>query len=317
MEQHPPAHKHPPLNILITGGCGFIGSNLARHLRAKGHKVTVFDNLSADTKNLPKEVAVIKGDIRERDAVEKAVAGQEYVVHLAAEVSVPRTMEHPELAEQVNVIGTINVLRAAKSAGVKKVVLASSAAVYGNEPHTPTKESERPQPMSPYAISKLALEDYAAFYRAQGLESCCLRFFNVYGPGQLPGTYYAAVIPAFIRKALDGEPLTIFGDGEQTRDFVYVDDVARAIEAALRKGSGVYNVATGKSVSINALAQEIAAATRTQSGASRIEHKPARAGDPRTSLADVSNAKEELGFEAKTQLKDGLRKTVEFFRNKK
>ena len=299
------------MKVLITGGAGFIGSNLATYLLAKGHQVTALDYSAAHVKRLPKGCAFVGADITDKGAIMSAMQDHDAVVHLAAMVSVPETMERPERAEQVNVIGAINVLAAAKAAKAKKVVLASSAAVYGLEPSTPTKESERPQPMSPYAITKLAMEDYAALFASQGLPTVCLRFFNVYGPGQDPSSQYAAVIPAFISRAIAGKRITIYGDGEQTRDFVYVADVCRAIELALAKGAGNINIATERNVSVNGLANEIIRITKSKS---EVVHAAARLGDPRTSLADISKAKKELGFVAMTSLAEGLKRTVEYFK---
>jgi UDP-glucose 4-epimerase len=299
------------MRVLITGGAGFIGSNLATHLLTKEHQVTAFDHSAAKAKRVPKGCAFIGGDVTDQAAVATAVSGHDAVVHLAAMVSVPETMEQPGLAEQVNVIGTINVLAAAKAAGVKKVILASSAAVYGEEPRTPTGEEERPRPMSPYAVTKLTMEDYAQLYAHQGLPTVCLRLFNVYGPGQDPKSRYAAAIPAFINRALKGETLTIYGDGEQTRDFVYVGDVCRAFELALAKGAGCINVASGRSVTINEVARNIVSLMKSKS---TVVHAPARSGDPRKSLADVSKAKRELGFIASTQFSEGLKKTIEYVR---
>jgi len=299
------------MRILITGGAGFIGSSLAAHLLSRGHQVAAFDHSAAKAKRLLKGCVFIGGDVTDPAAVAAAIGGHDAVIHLAAMVSVPETMEHPELAEQVNVIGAINVLAAAKAANVKKVVLASSAAVYGEEPRTPTGEEERPRPMSPYAITKLAMEDYAQLYALQGLPTCCLRLFNVYGPGQNPKSRYAAVIPAFISRALKGETLTVYGDGEQTRDFVYVEDACRAFELALAKGAGSINVASGRSVTINGLAKNIISLTKSKS---TVVHAPARPGDPRRSLADVSKAKRELGFVATTPLAEGLKRTAEYFK---
>lgn len=301
------------MKILITGGAGFIGSNLAAHLLTKGHQVTALDNTATKTKHLPKGCAFINADITNKEAVMTAAQGHDAIVHLAAMVSVPETIEHPERAEIINVIGSINVLAAAKEAKAKKVVFASSAAVYGLEPATPTKETERPRPMSPYAITKLAMEDYAALFASQGLSTVCLRFFNIYGPGQDPTSQYSAVIPAFINRAVKGETITIYGAGEQTRDFTYVADVCRAIELALTKGSGAINIATGKNVTINQLADEILHIINSKS---KIIHAAERPGDPRTSLADISKAKKELGFTASTSLAEGLKQTVEYFKKK-
>lgn len=293
------------MRILITGGAGFIGSNLARYLKTRGHQVTTLDRREGE--GTPHN----KGDILEKEFLKKVIPGNECIIHLAAQVSVPESIAQPEETMRVNVDGSENILAAAKEAGVRKVILASSAAVYGEEPNTPTREEEPLKPMSPYAESKIEMEKLAARYAQEGLATCCLRFFNVYGPRQEPTSQYAAVIPAFISRALKDEALTIYGDGEQTRDFIYIADLCAAIEKALEKGRGSINLASGRTTSINALAKSVITLTGS---ASIIRHEEARAGDPRESLADVTKAKEELGFEATTSFEEGLKETIDWFR---
>lgn len=294
------------MKFLITGGAGFIGSNTARYLLSQGHQVVVLDSCD-DVSLVPKEATLIRADIREFEPMEHAVKGVDVVVHLAAMVSVVESIQNPQLCDAINVLGSRNVLRASLEAGVKRVVLASSAAVYGLEPKTPTTEEQEFAPLSPYAKSKIDMEKHAALYSKQGIDCVCLRFFNVYGPGQRPDSQYAAAIPAFISRAKSRSEITIYGDGMQTRDFVFVEDVARAILAASTKGSGAYNVATGRQITILELAEKIIS---IQESKSKIVHESARQGDPRESLADVSKAEKELGFSAEVELEEGLKKTI-------
>lgn len=294
------------MRILITGGAGFIGSATAKHLKEEGHDVRILDKKKGD---LP-GVEYLEGSITDPAAAKKATEGCDAVIHLAAQVSAPASIQAPEETFHVNVEGSKQVLEAAKQAGAKKVVLASSAAVYGEEPRTPTTEEEPLRPMSPYAESKIKMEELAAEYATSGLPTICLRFFNVYGPGQDPKSKYAAAIPAFITRALAGEEITIYGDGLQVRDFIFVEDVARALERALTTGEGEVNIASGKGITIKELAERIITLTGSQS---RIIHEEPRTGDPRTSLADVSKAAETLAFTATTELEKGLEKTIAFF----
>ncbi len=290
------------MKILITGGAGFIGSHAAAHLRAAGHEVELFD-LADDPARNPAG----SRDIRDPATIAAAVHGCDAVIHLAAQVSAPASLDNPDETLAINVEGSRNVLDAARAAKVQKVVLASSAAVYGLNPHTPTSEEEPFAPLTPYAESKIRMEQLAA---ESPVPTVCLRFFNVYGPGQKADSQYAAVIPAFLTRAKRGETLTIYGDGEQTRDFINVTDVCRAIEQALTTDTGdhlIVNIATGTAVTINQLAQTIIALTKSES---KVEHAPARDGDPRTSLADVTLAKEKLGFTANIGLEEGLRRMM-------
>ncbi|MDW7775657.1 MAG: NAD-dependent epimerase/dehydratase family protein [Methanosarcinales archaeon] len=297
------------MNILVTGGAGFIGSHIAEHFSLAGYDVSVLDNLSTGyLRNLPDSpnITFIRGDICDPEAVEKAVAGKDYVFHMAAMVSVPLSCQHPAEAFQNNTLGTLNVLQSSQTAGVKKVVIASSAAVYGNNPVQPKREDMLPEPASPYAISKLDCEYLARMFNDRGLRTTCLRYFNVYGPRQDPGSAYAAAIPIFMSRAQAGEDLVIYGDGKQTRDFVHVSDVVRANVAAMEHGDGgVFNVATGRSVSINELARTVLEITGSSAG---IVYQPERAGDIRHSSADVSRISE--WWSSGVELGDGLRSIV-------
>ena len=277
------------MNILVTGGAGFIGSHIAGYFAAAGHNVTILDNLSTGyPHNIPKSdnITFMEGDICAQDTVAKAAKGADYVFHHAALVSVPLSCQRPADAFNINTLGTLNVLQASLDAGATKVIIASSAAVYGNNPILPKREDMLPEPASPYAISKLDCEYLARmFYTNHGLRTTCLRYFNVYGPRQDPNSAYAAAIPIFLSRARAGEDLVIYGDGRQTRDFVHVLDVVRANVAAMEHGDGeVFNVATGESVTIRELAETIVDITGTGAG---IVHEDERVGDVRDSRADV------------------------------
>ena len=277
------------MNILVTGGAGFIGSHIAAHFAAAGHSVTILDNrTTGHLRNIPKSdhIAFIEGDICDPAIVAKAAKGADYVFHHAALVSVPLSCQRPADAFNINTLGTLNVLQASLDAGVEKVIIASSAAVYGNNPILPKREDMLPEPASPYAITKLDCEYLARmFYTDNGLRTTCLRYFNVYGPRQDPNSAYAAAIPIFFSRTLAGEDIVIYGDGGQTRDFVHVSDVVRANVAAMEHGDGeVFNVATGSSVTIQELAENIVEITGMRSG---IVHEAKRTGDVRDSRADV------------------------------
>ncbi|MDD2438668.1 MAG: SDR family NAD(P)-dependent oxidoreductase [Methanosarcinaceae archaeon] len=294
------------MNVLVTGGAGFIGSHIAEYFANEGHKVRILDNLETGSlKNIPshKNVEFFKGDIRDKQTVSKALLGIDYVFHEAALVSVPLSCEYPAEAFRINTLGTLNVLQASVTAGVEKFVTASSAAIYGKNPTIPKKESMYPEPVSPYAISKLDTEYLARmFYEEQGLRTTCLRYFNVYGQRQDPKSPYAAVIPIFCEQAKAGKDLIIYGDGKQTRDFVNVRDVVQANIKALEEGDGdFFNVAMGKSVTIQKLAELIIEATDS---ASKIVHAKPRAGDVRDSKADVS--KISSWWRGKIELEEGL-----------
>ena len=295
------------MNILITGGAGFIGSHIAEYFASASHNVTILDNLSTGYPgNIPisDNITFIEGDICNPTTVSAAAKGADYVFHHAALVSVPLSCQRPADAFNINTLGTLNVLQASLDAGAKKVVIASSAAVYGNNPILPKREDMLPEPASPYAISKLDCEYLACMFNTDhGLRTTCLRYFNVYGPRQDPNSAYAAVIPIFLSRARAGEDITIYGDGGQTRDFIHVSDVVRANVAAMEHGDGeVFNVATGMSVTIKELADIIVEGVGSDVS---IVYEDDRAGDVRHSRADV---KKIAGWwRSKIKLKEGLK----------
>ena len=303
--------------VLITGGAGFIGSHLARHF-TKYAEVTVLDDLrSGHASNLEGvRCRFLQGSILDSTALSKAIAGAEEVYHLAAMISVPESVAKPTECAELNTEGTHRVLAAALAAGARRVVLASSAAIYGDNPTVPKLESMPPEPKSPYAETKLAGEQLLEQYRqAHGLGTTSLRFFNVFGPRQDPRSAYAAAVPIFIAKALRNEPIGIHGDGGQTRDFIHVTDIvgALAYAGASKDMAGTYNVGYGQSQSILALAQEIIRLTGSQS---KIQHLPPRAGDVRHSLASTERLLA-AGWKAQSSVSAGLAETVASFRQLK
>jgi UDP-glucose 4-epimerase len=305
------------LNInLVTGGAGFIGSHLVRGLLDRGNRVRVLDNLSTGSKaNLAGlDIDFIEGDIRDAAVVQESIKDVEAVFHLAAFISVAGSMEDPVTCYAANLNGSLNVLMQASRAGVRRVVLASSAAIYG-ESESPVAENHPPNPLSPYAASKLAMEQAAKlFSQSFNLETVCLRFFNAYGPRQSPDSPYAAAIPKFIQAMLAGEPATIHGDGQQTRDFVYVRDLVEAMLLAVDGDSidgRVINIAGGKSVPINELVKIL---QRFFPETPDPVFAPPRQGDLRFSEADISLAERALGYRPRIDLQEGLGITVEWFR---
>ena len=303
--------------ILITGGAGFIGSHLARHFAAHA-EVTVLDDLrSGHAGNLEGvHCRFLQGSILDHTALTHAIAGAEEVYHLAAMISVPESIAKPAECAELNTEGTRRVLAAALAAGARKVVLASSAAIYGDNPTVPKFESMPPEPKSPYAETKLAGEKLLEQYtRAHGLGTASLRFFNVFGPRQDPRSAYAAAVPIFIAKALRDEPIGIHGDGGQTRDFIHVTDIVGALADAgdSQDMSGTYNVGYGQSQSILALAQEIIRLTGSKS---TIEHLPPRAGDVRHSLASTERLLA-AGWKPRSTVSAGLAETIETIRRLK
>jgi nucleoside-diphosphate-sugar epimerase len=303
---------------LVTGGAGFIGSNIVRELVARGERVRVFDNLTnglaANLEPVSAEVEFLEGDIRDAGAVVSAMRGVSRVLHLAALGSVPRSIADPVASNAVNVDGTLNVLVAARDAGVERLVYSSSSSVYGNDPTLPKKEEQRVWPISPYATSKLAAENYTrVFSEVYEIETVCLRYFNVFGPLQRPDAAYAAVIPKFMEWAIKGQPLEIYGDGEQARDFTFVENVVHAnlLAATVPGVSGqVFNAACGESYSL----LDIAAALEEAVG-NRLErrHVDGRPGDIRNSMADVTRAREMLGYEVRVPFREGLARTWKVF----
>jgi UDP-glucose 4-epimerase len=277
------------MRVLITGGAGFIGSHLAAHFCQRGAEVRVLDDLrTGHRRNLAGlKVEFIEGSILDRTLLRRIMEGVDYVFHLAALVSVPLSVREPHLCVELNVTGLLNMLEAATEAKVKKLCFASSAAVYGDNPEGPKREDMSPAPRSPYAVTKLDGEYYCRQFAEDGrLETVALRFFNVFGPRQDPAGPYGAAIPLFFREALAGRPLTIFGDGEQTRDFIYVDDIVGALSfVAERPGlTGVFNAGYGGRITVRELAQRILALTGSRS---TLQFAPERAGDVRHSWASV------------------------------
>ena len=295
------------MDVLVTGGAGFIGAAVVERLLAEGHAVTAFDDLSTgDRANLPPDVELVAGDVRDRHAVARACRGRDAVIHLAAFVSVPASFTEAARCRAVNLDGTRHVLDGAARAGVGRVVLASTAAVYGPGPAVPTNEAAPPAPASPYADSKLAAERAVGGTRPLGLQTAALRFFNVYGPRQRPDSAYAGVVAKAMGRIGAGEPMVVFGDGLQTRDYVYVDDVARAVVTAAFHPAAdglVANVGRGEELTLLEL---IAAVGRVVGREPRLIFEPARAGDARRSVADVGRLSTLLGVRAKVPLDAGL-----------
>jgi UDP-glucose 4-epimerase len=301
------------LNVLVTGGGGFIGSNLARALLARGDEVRILDNFSSGRRgNLESlDVDLVEGDLRSYERVARAVQGVEVVFHQGALPSVPRSIQDPLTSSAVNVEGTLNVLLAARDAGVRRVVFASSSSVYGNAPGMPREETQAVAPLAPYAVSKLAAEQYCMVAnRVFGVETVALRYFNVFGEYQDPSSGYAAVIPKFIRIMLDGERPTIFGDGETSRDFTHVENIVEANLAAAEAPAAagrVMNIAIGDSITLNELVRTLG---RLLDSDIEPEYAPPRAGDVRESLADISLAREVIGYEPSVGFEDGLERTI-------
>ena len=305
-------------SYLVTGGAGFIGSHLAEELLRRGHRVRIVDNmLSGKRRNLACVPAAefVEGDLAEEGVAARAAAGMDYVLHQAAIPSVPRSVEDPAASNRANITGTLNVLIAARDAGVKRLVYAGSSSAYGDTPTLPKREDMPPRPLSPYALQKLVGEQYCQlFTRLYGLPTVTTRYFNVFGPRQDPGSPYSGVISLFATALLEGRRPIIHGDGEQTRDFTYIDNVVdgvlRACEAPSVAGE-VINVATGRRISLN----ELLGVLRNLAG-SNLEavFKEPRAGDVRDSQADISKARALLGYEPAVSLEDGLRETLAWCR---
>jgi UDP-glucose 4-epimerase len=305
--------------VLITGGAGFIGSHLARRLLRAGWRVRIFDNFSTGKRTnlaeLRGEAEVIEGDLRDAAAVRRAMGGVELVFHQGALPSVPRSVNDPYTCNAVNVDGTLNVLLAARDAGARRVIVASSSSVYGDTPALPKVETMAPRPRSPYAVSKLAAEQYAVIFPAlYGLETVALRYFNVFGPRQDPDSPYSGVIARFCTAAITGQPFTVHGDGRQTRDFSYVENVVEAnlLAATAPDASGeVFNIACGERT---ALLDVVAILNRLTGQELPVVHEPPRPGDIRDSLADIGRARRVLGYEPLVGVADGLARTLAWYR---
>jgi UDP-glucose 4-epimerase len=302
--------------VLVTGGAGFIGSNLVQALLERGDDVRVLDNFStgsrANLTSLGRDVEVVEGDLRSYERVHTAVRGVEVVFHQGALGSVPRSVQDPLTSTAVNVEGTVNVLLAARDENVRRIVAASSSSVYGDGGAFPRIETQAPNPISPYAVAKLAAERFCvSFTRVYGIETVALRYFNVFGPRQDPSSQYAAVVPRFIHAIAEGRPVTIHGDGEQSRDFTYVENVviANLLAADAEGAEGrVLNIATGGSKTVNELADTVG--RLLDRPVERI-FDPAQPGDVRESRADVSAAREALGYEPVVAFERGLERTIE------
>ena len=303
---------------LVTGGAGFIGSNIVEALVNKGEEVRVLDNFSTGRRdNLTPfldKIEIIEGDVRSYHIVHEAVKGVDYILHQAALPSVPRSVKDPVTSNEVNVNGTLNILNAARDGGVKRVVFASSSSVYGDLQSLPKTEDMLPMPLSPYAVSKLAGEKYCqVFTRMYGLETVILRYFNVFGPRQDPTSQYSAVIPKFIDRIREDKSPLIFGDGEQSRDFTFVENVVSANLLACRKGgediSGeVFNIACGKRTSINQLVESI---NKILGKNVKAEFAEPRIGDVKHSLANIGKAQQFLDYKVKVDFYTGMRKMLE------
>ena len=300
---------------LVTGGAGFIGSHVAEALVRRGDRVRVLDDFSTGKREyLVPGIDVVEGDLRDRDALRRAVHGAEGVFHQAALRSVPRSVDDPRSSNDVNVTGTLELLRACREAKVRRVVYASSSSVYGDDPTLPKVETLPTRPVSPYAVSKLGAEHYChVFARLYGVETASLRYFNVFGPRQDPESKYSAVIPRFLDQALRGEPLEVHGDGEQSRDFTYIDNVVQANLLAM-SAPGVsgeaFNVACGERYSLLDVARAIGDFLGREPARRHIE---ARAGDVRHTLADISKAQRLLGYRPKVDFARGMQSTCEYF----
>ena len=304
------------MRILITGGAGFIGSHLVEHFQGQA-EVRVLDNLrSGFQRNLAGfQHEFIEASILNREAVRQAVQGVDYIFHLAAMISVPESMAKPVECNEINTIGTLVVLEEAAQAGVKKLILSTSAAIYGDNPIVPKVETMLAEPKSPYAITKLDGEFYCKLFADAGrLPTACLRYFNVFGPRQDPKSQYAAAVPIFIDRAVKNQPITIYGDGEQTRDFIFVKDIvaANVFFATQSTATGVFNVAYGQKITVQELAQKICALTGSTS---EINHAPERAGDVKHSLAAIDKLRA-AGFAPTSNFADGLAATIQFFQGK-
>ena len=302
----------------MTGGAGFIGSHLVRFFLERGERVRVLDNFSTGKhENLSEvegKIELVQGSLSSESDVEAAVDGVDFVLHQAAIPSVPRSVEFPLESHESNATGTLRLLRYAAEAGVRRLVYASSSSVYGANPTLPKVEAMPTEPMSPYAVSKLCAEQYAVvFHHLYGLETVSLRYFNVFGPRQDPNSPYSGVVSRFIDAIASGSPPTIHGDGEQTRDFTYVENVARANFAATERpeaAGSVYNIGCAARVSVNELWRVMA-----ELSGSTLEprYAPARSGDVPHSLADIGRARKDLGFEPAIDLREGLRRTLSYY----
>jgi nucleoside-diphosphate-sugar epimerase len=308
------------MRYLVTGGAGFIGSNTVDELVRRGHSVAVLDDFSAgreeNLKQSSGKIEIIRASITDLAAVQKACTGADYVLHLAALTSVPRSVKDPLETNHVNIDGTLNVLIAARDAKVRRLVYAASCAAYGDTPIQPQRENIIPDPISPYGVTKFFGELYAkTFYRCYGLETVCLRYFNVFGPRQDPTSAYSGVLSKFISTLLaDGQPV-IFGDGEQSRDFIFVENIVHANLLACEAqdcAGRVFNAGTGRRYTLNETLRLLEKISGKKSAA---KYKPPRSGDILHSQADITEARKALGYEPKISFEEGLRRTWEWYRS--
>src|SRR5579862_3513867 len=307
---------------LVTGIAGFIGSSIARALLAQGDQVRGIDNLSTGRRENVAEILhrieFREADLLDMESMKKACAGVDCVFHQAAIPSVPKSVRDPLGSNQANVDGTVNILIAARDAKVKRVVYAASSSAYGDTPTLPKHEEMRPNPISPYAVAKLASEYYmVSFYRCYGLETVCLRYFNIFGPRQDPTSPYSGVLAKFITQMLRGEQPMIFGDGSQSRDFTYIDNAVQANLLAAKApaaavAGGVFNVATGTCADLNETFQILKKLTGYSGD---VKYGPEREGDVKHSLADISSAEKHLGYKSQVNFEEGLRRTVDWYRS--
>ena len=311
--------ENKSMRFLVTGGAGFIGSNITRQLIEDGHDVRILDNFSTGKKeniaDLTDKIDLIEGDIQDITTVKGSVKDIDYILHQAAFPSVVRSVKDPISTNNVNINGTLNILIAARDEGIKRVVCASSSSAYGDTPTLPKNENMKPNPLSPYAVTKLVGEYYCrVFFKIYGVETVSLRYFNIFGPSQDPGSQYAAVIPIFINALIKGEPPPIFGDGDQSRDFTYVDNAVRAnIDACFagNVGGEVFNIACGESFTLNQLLDKLNEIMGTEV---KPNYLSPRKGDIRHSLADISKGKSLLGYNPEINFHEGLKRTVEWYR---
>lgn len=308
------------MHFLVTGGGGFIGSNLVQELLILGHKVRVLDNFSTGKReNLQpfiNDIELIEGDIRSYHVTDRAVRGTEIILHQAALPSVPRSINDPITSNEVNVVGTLNILEAARTNGVRRIVYASSSSVYGDNPVLPKVETMTPKPLSPYAVSKLAGENYCrVFAELYGIETVALRYFNVFGPRQDPNSQYSAVIPRFISAMLNGKSPTVYGDGSQSRDFTHVSNVVQANILASREPDAVgraLNCATHGQVTLNDLVARLNIILGTDVPP---RYSDVRSGDIKHSYADITALRSATGYEPITDFDTGLRQTVQYYQD--
>jgi len=312
-----------PDKYLVTGGAGFIGSNLARYILDQGHEVVILDNFSTGKReNLDEirdRITLVEGDIRDRSTVDKAIAGCKAIFHQGALGSVPRSVDDPQTSHDVNVNGTMTVLESARTLGVKRIVFAASSSAYGDQPTSPKYEGMVPAPISPYAANKVCCEAYMQAYAAvYRMETVSLRYFNVFGPRQDPFGAYAAVIPAFVSKLLKKESPVVFGDGEQSRDFCYIENVCSAnwlaAHAPAENCDGKpMNIACNSAVTLNQILGKLRSLMNVEVQAIQAIYQATRAGDVKHSLADISLAKKQIGYEPLVYFDEGLERSIEWY----